>query len=101
MGENLDQERKPMEVFVTNQPYMLYETVELLRAFVNETDPEELTMEGEFCLAPQEVRDVMAAACQGVDPEDKWVRHFFLEYPILDDSDQSTCLASCSSWPLW
>lgn len=69
VGENLDQERKPMEVFVTNQPYMLYETVELLRAFVNETDPEDLTMEGEFCLAPQEVRDVMAAACQGVDPE--------------------------------
>ena len=101
MGENLDQERKPMEVFVTNQPYMLYETVELLRAFVNETDPEELTMEGEFCLAPQEVRDVMAAACQGVDPEDKWVRHFFLEYPILDDSDQSTCLASCIAYSIF
>ena len=90
-----------MEVFVTNQPYMLYETVELLRAFVNETDPEELTMEGEFCLAPQEVRDVMAAACQGVDPEDKWVRHFFLEYPILDDSDQSTCLASCIAYSIF
>lgn len=48
-----------MEVFVTNQPYILYETVELLRAFVNETDPEELTMEGEFCLTPQEVGELM------------------------------------------
>ena len=39
--------------FVTNQPYMLYETVELLRAFVNETDPEDLTMEGEFASRPR------------------------------------------------
>lgn len=98
MGENLDQERKPMEVFVTNQPYILYETVELLRAFVNETDPEELTMEGEFCLTPQEVGEVMASACEGVDPEDKWVRHFFLEFPILDDSNQRICLASCIAY---
>ena len=87
-----------MEVFVTNQPYILYETVELLRAFVNETDPEELTMEGEFCLTPQEVGELMASACEGVDPEDKWVRHFFLEFPILDDSNQRICLASCIAY---
>lgn len=90
-----------MEVFVTNQPYMLYETVELLRGFVNGTDPEALTMDGEFCLTPQEVRDVMASACQGVDPEDKWVRHFFLEYPVLDDSEESICLASCIAYSIF
>lgn len=90
-----------MELFVTNQPYMLYETVELLRGFVNGTDPEALTMEGEFCLTPQEVRDVMASACRGVNPEDKWVRHFFLEYPILDDSDESVCLASCIAYSIF
>ncbi len=87
-----------MEVFVTNQPYMLYETVELLRVFVNRTDPEELTMEGEFCLAPQEVKELMASACETVDPEDQWVRHFFQEFPILDESNQKTCLASCIAY---
>lgn len=87
-----------MEVFVTNQPYMLYETVELLRVFVNRTDPEELTMEGEFCLAPQEVKELMASACETIDPEDQWVRHFFQEFPILDDSNQKTCLASCIAY---
>ena len=29
------EERAPMQVFITNRPYLLYETVELLRAFVN------------------------------------------------------------------
>lgn len=87
-----------MEVFVTNQPYMLYETVELLRVFVNRTDPEDLTMEGEFCLAPQEVKELMASACETVDPEDQWVRHFFQEFPILDESNQKTCLASCIAY---
>lgn len=87
-----------MEVFVTNQPYILYETVELLRVFVNRTDPEDLTMEGEFCLAPQEVKELMASACETVDPEDQWVRHFFQEFPILDDSNQKTCLASCIAY---
>lgn len=87
-----------MEVFVTNQPYMLYETVELLRVFVNRTDPEDLTMEGEFCLAPQEVKELMVSACETVDPEDQWVRHFFQEFPILDESNQKTCLASCIAY---
>ena len=90
-----------MEVFVTNQPYMLYETVELLRAFVNGTDPKELTMDGEFCLSPQEVEEVMASACDGMDPKDRWVRHFFLEYSILDDSNESTCLASCLAYSIF
>ena len=32
-----------MKVFVTNQPYMLYETVEVLRRYVNGDTPEAVT----------------------------------------------------------
>ena len=34
-----------MKVFVTNQPYMLYETVEVLRRYVNGDTPEDLSTE--------------------------------------------------------
>lgn len=97
----MQEERAPMQVFITNRPYMLYETVELLRAFVNGLPPSELTMEGEFCLTEQQVTEVMAAACQGLDPQDPWLRHFFLEYPILDDSGQTICLASCMAYSMF
>ena len=42
LGVNRNQEREPMKVFVTNQPYMLYETVEVLRRYVNGDTPEDL-----------------------------------------------------------
>lgn len=42
-----------MKVFVTNQPYMLYETVEVLRRYVNGDTPEDLSTEEPFCLSPQ------------------------------------------------
>lgn len=97
----MQEERAPMQVFITNRPYMLYETVELLRTFVNGLPPSELTLEGEFCLTEQQVTEVMAAACQGLGPQDPWLRHFFLEYPILDDSGQSICLASCMAYSMF
>lgn len=97
----MQEERAPMQVFITNRPYMLYETVELLRAFVNGLPPSELTLEGEFCLTEQQVTEVMAAACPGLDPQDPWLRHFFLEYPILDDSGQTVCLASCMAYSMF
>lgn len=90
-----------MRVYVTSRPYILYETVELLRGFVNELAPDELTMEGEFCLTEEQLTEVMAAACEDLSPTDSWLRHFFQEYPILDDSNQKTCLASCIAYGMF
>lgn len=39
-----------MEVWVSAKPYMLYEAVELLYAYVNEIPAGSLTQEGEYCL---------------------------------------------------
>ena len=39
-----------MEVWVTGQPHLLYETVELLFAYVNRIPAVELTQEGPYCL---------------------------------------------------
>ena len=90
-----------MQVFITNRPYLLYETVELLRAFVNDLPPSELTMEGEYCLPEQQVTDIMTSACQGLEAQDPWLRYFFLEHPILDDSGQTVCLASCIAYSMF
>lgn len=97
----MQEERAPMHLVITNRPYLLYETVELLRAFVNALPPSELTLEGEYCLTEQQVTEVMAGACAGLDPQDPWLQHYFLEHPVLDDSDQTTCLASCMTYSLF
>ena len=101
MDTTIREGRAPMRVFVTNQPYILYETVELLRGFVNRSALDTLTMDGEYCLTEEQLSKVMEAACEGVSPEDNWLRHFFQEYPILDDSNQKTCLASCIAYGMF
>ena len=87
-----------MKVFVTNQPYMLYETVEVLRRYVNGDTPEDLSTEEPFCLSPQETGELVASACQGLDPNETWISYFFQNHPILDSLNQSTCLASCIAY---
>ena len=87
-----------MKVFVTNQPYMLYETVEVLRRYVNGDTPEDLSTEEPFCLSPQETGELVASACQGLDPNETWISYFFQNHPILDSLNQSTSLASCIAY---
>ena len=58
-----------MKVFVTNQPYMLYETVEVLRRYVNGDTPEDLSTEEPFCLSPQETGGACRLCLSGPGPQ--------------------------------
>lgn len=54
-----------MEVWVSAKPYMLYEAVELLYAYVNRIPAGSLTQEGEYCLTEEAVQQMMDVACAG------------------------------------
>lgn len=84
-----------MSAIFQQKPCILFETVELLYAFVNGLPPEDLTAEGVYCLTPQEALETMSSACQELDPKDFLLRQYFGRHAILDESNQFTCLASC------
>lgn len=85
-------------VTVTSRPYILYETVALLRAYVNGSDMSGLTGDGAYCLHPSEVEEIAEQVCAGIDIAAPWVQLFFKNYPILNDVKSSTCLASCIAY---
>lgn len=87
-----------IEVTVTSRPYILYETVALLRAYVNGSDISGLTGDGAYCLHPSEVEEIAEQVCAGIDIAAPWVQLFFKNYPILNDVKSSTCLASCIAY---
>ena len=48
-----------MELRIEREPCMLYETVELLYAFVNDIPAERLTAEGTYCIPEGELAGIM------------------------------------------
>ena len=54
-----------MEVWVTGQPHLLYETVELLYAYVNRIPAVELTQEGPYCLPEAAIQHVQKNVLNG------------------------------------
>lgn len=84
-----------MHIEVKREPCLLYETVELLCAYVNEIPAEQLTAEGKYCLSEQEIEDLMRAACDGVNPAAPLMQQFFKRHNISGEIDRYTCLAAC------
>lgn len=82
-----------MDIQVTASPHMLLETVELLFAYINCTPSEILTTQGDFCIPPEEIRQIMAEACGEVSLDDPALRYFFEEYALPRDAGKSTCIA--------
>ena len=93
-GMEGDQKRK-MRMNVGREPCILYETVELLYAYINGISADRLTMDRVFCIPAPEIARLMGAACAGVDRQDPDFRRFFARRPILDEHSQFTCLAFC------
>ena len=78
-----DQKRK-MRMNVGREPCILYETVELLYAYINGISADRLTMDRVYCIPAPEIARLMGAACAGVDRQDPDFRRFFARRPILD-----------------
>ena len=89
-----------MELRIEREPCMLYETVELLYAFVNDIPAERLTAEGTYCIPEGELAGIMGAVCANLDPQDPDLHRYFARRPILDEPNQYTCLAFCMVYAL-
>ncbi len=82
-----------MNVWVTAQPHLLYETVELLYAYVNGILPLELTQEGPYCLPEEAIRQMLDVACAGISRDDPEMQYYFGRYVFCEDPEQTTCIA--------
>ena len=87
-----------MELRIEREPCMLYETVELLYAFVNDIPAERLTAEGTYCIPEGELAGIMGAVCANLDPQDPDLHRYFARRPILDEPNQYTCRTSIPAW---
>lgn len=82
-----------MEIFVTVQPHMLYETVELLYAHVNGIPARALTQSGPYCLPVEAVQDMLELACADVPRDDPVMQYYFGKYLLSQEPERATCIA--------
>ncbi len=82
-----------MDVFVTAQPHMLYETVELLYAYVNGIPARALTQSGPYCLPVDAVQNMLDQACADVSRDDPAMQYYFGKYLLSQEPERATCIA--------
>jgi len=78
---------------VTAQPHMLYETVELLYAYVNGIPARMLTQSGPYCLPVDAVQNMLEVACADVPRDDPAVQYYFGKYLLSQEPERATCIA--------
>lgn len=84
-----------MNIVLRREPSMLYETLELIYAWVNGLPPETLTVEAPYCIPAADVARILEDACADLEPQEPGLWQYFGRHPILDESEQFTCLAFC------
>ena len=82
-----------MDVLIMSQPHMLYETVELIYAYVNEIPARALTQPGAYCLPVEAVQDMLTKACGNISRDDPAIEYYFGRYILSPEPERSTCLA--------
>ena len=82
-----------MKVVVTAKPHMLWESVELLYAYVNCVPPELLTQPGAYCLPADAVRQMMEVACADIPIRDPQIQYYFGKHLLSEEPERATCIA--------
>ena len=90
-----------MEVWVTGQPHLLYETVELLFAYVNRIPAVELTQEGPYCLPEAAIQQMLDVACAGISQDDPEIQYDFGKYVLSEDPSALPVLPATWSITPW
>ena len=87
-----------MNIRVHLEPSVLYETVELLYAYVNEIEPDYLTMVGSYCIPAPQLKEMITKACSDLNREDPELQMYFKQRPIQGEQALNTCLAFCMTY---
>lgn len=78
-----------------SSPCYLLEAAELVYALVNGVEPETLTADGEYCIPPDQMRQICDTACASLSSDDPRLQFYFSGVPIENALHRSFCLARC------
>lgn len=84
-----------MEIKIFREPCWLLEAAELVFALVNGIPAERLTAAGPYCIPPEEVSKIQAAACESLSPDDPLLQYYFKGVPLEGLAGRDSCLG-CS-----
>lgn len=91
-----------METKIVDQAYPLFEAVNLLHAFVNETPAEHLTSQETLALRPEQLRAMTDACCAGLDRTEPLLQYYFKDRPIeAGNGPYCIAFAMVYSFMLW
>ncbi len=82
-----------MKITIYRQPSILHEAVELVHAFVNQTPPEQLAVQGPCSIPAEEILRIRDLACAGLDPESEELQFFFRSFPFDDTREGRLSIA--------
>lgn len=80
-----------MEITITPNPCLILEAASLVFGYVNHFPASQMTCADPYAITPQAVEEMMALACDGLDPEDKELL-FYFEHEAIDGKKE-TCIA--------
>lgn len=78
---------------IHRDPIMLYESVEMVRAFVNAIRAEKLVGAGTYSIPPEVAEDMITTACSGLDRDDPELQFFFQTHALDDSKYGEACIA--------
>lgn len=94
-----------METKILQKPYLLFEAVNLLHAYVNDIPPEKLTTQEPLSLKPEQIRALQHTCCRGLNRTESELVYYFKNRPDrpVDGGSSPYCLAFAMvySFMLW
>ena len=85
-------EGETLEVQIYREPCWLLEAAELVYGLVNRIPAGKLTVPGQYCIPPDELRKIQEEACAGLDLEDELLRLYFRGTALEGVSGRKFCL---------
>ena len=82
-----------MKKTILRNPIMLYEALEMVRAFVNDIPAAKIAGNGAYSIPQEKVSELMAIACGELDKEDPDLKFYFQTYPLDDSKFGEACVA--------
>lgn len=82
-----------MNYTINDRPCLMLEAAMLVFSYVNHLPADQLTCSEPYAIPAQNVEDIRAAACTGLDLEDQELQFYFQGVRIADRVYQQSCLA--------
>ena len=82
-----------MSTYSIDRPMLIYEALELLRAYVSGIPLERVVGSGPYCIPSEAAEKIMAQCCGHLSPEDEELQFYFKTHPMEEAPVNATCVA--------